>query len=157
MFTESNFHKQANGFTSYKIVDKPSGGGDPELHGGANLQNIRNLSEFQTAFFWCEKLRQKVNPADHSIDSIRLFLLENDHFALPLNADGLGRNTVGQGSFCAQFTDYVIKINNVRFSQRNGYLIYAPTYLIFTKYLREYLGNNISIIFSSRNIYVIIL
>ena len=81
LFTESNFNKQANGFNSYKIVDKTSGGSEPES--GLALQNIRKLSEFQTSFFWCEKLRQKGNPADFSFDSLRLFLLESDHFAQP--------------------------------------------------------------------------
>ena len=120
LFTKSNFNKQAKGFNSYKIVDKPSSG-EPDIQSNPMLSNIRNLSEFQTAFFWCEKLRHKVNPADFSFDSLRLFLLENDHFYQLCNADGFGHGTIGQGSFCAQFSDYVIKI----FSKEWIYHIHA--------------------------------
>lgn len=96
MLTESNSFKISQGQVKFKIVDKSSG--DPEVQSEAVLDNIKNLTEFRRAFFWCQVLRKRVLTIDCSLESLEIFLIDRDFFASPCNADGYGRGKMNQGN-----------------------------------------------------------
>ena len=95
MFTESNFAKASSG--NYRIVDRQN---DSDSSAHLNLDKVKNMSEFHSAFFWMKTLRQHIFPWDHSFNSLNLFLIESEFFLAPHNADHLSRGNINQGTFC---------------------------------------------------------
>ena len=131
MFTESNFAKASSG--NYRIVDRQN---DSESSTQLKLDQVKNMSEFHSAFFWMKTLRQRIFPWDHSFDSLHLFLIESEFFLVPHNADGLGRGTINQGTFCGLFVDYVVHINNSRFTKKLPFLTTVELYGVSIQFCR---------------------
>ena len=93
MLTESNSFKLTQGQVKFKIVERS---GDPEVQSEAVLDDIKNMTEFRRAFFWCGVLRKRVIPIDCSLESLEIFLIDKEYFFSPCNADGYGRGKMHQ-------------------------------------------------------------
>lgn len=149
MFTESNFAKSTAG--NYKIVDRQS---DGDSNAQLNLDKVKNMGEFHSAFFWMMTLRQRIFPWDHSFSSLLLFLIESEYFIAPHNADGLGRGNMPQGTFCGLFVDYVVHINNSRFTKKLPFLTTVELYGISIQFCRgdsRFKNHNLNPINSNSN------
>ena len=104
-----------------------------------NLERIytmQSFSEFLNAFFWASVLRSCVLPLDRSFDSLYLFFLDNNFFEQLCNADGLGRGSLNQGSFCAIFADYVLRMNNSRYAKKLPFATTAELHNIYIQFCR---------------------
>lgn len=55
-------------------------GDDPEVINQAVLEDVTDLKEFRAAFFWFTVLRRRIISIDYSVESIELFLIENNYF-----------------------------------------------------------------------------
>ena len=135
MFTEANFNKFSSGFQSFKIVENKNSNG-ADIQSGSMFNEVKSMTEFHRAFFWASKLRRKVLPIDESFDALFYFLIESDFFYAPSNGDGYGRGSVNQGTFCANFCDYIIRqtLYLTKYYENNSFFS-----LKFTYYLCKYI------------------
>ncbi len=121
-FAPSNFSKISSGVKSMKFLAQ-NDCEDPAVITNFVLDDIADLKEFKSAWFWFRTLHSRIFPIDRSNESIDLFLLENNYFQNS-NCDyrGLGRGDMNAGKFCSQLCDYLIRLNRCRFERSEPFL-----------------------------------
>ena len=77
-FTAGSFAKSTQGISKFKILS--NNGDDPEVINQAVLEDVSDIKEFRSAWFWFCVMRRRIISIDYSIESIELFLIENNFF-----------------------------------------------------------------------------
>lgn len=77
-FTAGSFAKSNQGISKFKILS--NNGDDPEVINQAVLEDVSDIKEFRSAWFWFCVMRRRIISIDYSIESIELFLIENNFF-----------------------------------------------------------------------------
>ena len=121
-FAPSNFAKISSGVKSMKFLAQ-SESENPAVITNFMLDDIADMKEFMSAWFWFKTLHSRIFPLDCSNESIELFLLENSHFQnTSCDYRGLGRGDMNAGKFCSLFCDYLIRLNRCRFDRGEPFL-----------------------------------
>lgn len=121
-FAPSNFSKISSGVKSMKFLAQ-NDCEDPAVITNFVLDEISDIKEFKSAWFWFRTLHSRIFPIDRSNESIDLFLLENNYFqSSTCDYRGLGRGDMNAGKFCSMLCDYLIRLNRCRFERAEPFL-----------------------------------
>ncbi len=150
LFTTGTFKKESEGVAKVRLSQ--NFGEDPECRSEPIFEDVKSLNEFFYSFFWAQTLRRRVFPLDCSMESLWLFLIENQFFVEKCNYKGLGRGSMDPGRFCSLFTDYCLRINNKRFQQREPHLATDEIAVIFEAFcLDDFRFKNLTMDSSNRS------
>ena len=118
-FTRENFNKVANNTRQCATIGSTAEGNTYIEHGDASVP-ISRLPEFMQALNNLMCIRRRVYAYDFSMEPILAYLTQNWFFSGDQHKQY--RHDLTPGAFCAQFTEWILRKNAVRYQSGSDFL-----------------------------------